>query len=148
MKEWNIRGNRFGQLRRWAAPLVTLLLLAGLVAPAAAHQPWFNDAGSPDPAAPYRLPSALEISQVVYGALTAPEAVDYYTFNAPAGFELSMYVTVPDSPACADYRPAFALLRPGLTQPANMAPAQLPSGVPAPPPGAAWSWSRKANGRS
>ena len=114
------------------------VLLVGAAAPAGAHQPWFNVEGSPDPERPYRLPTPLAVSQVVYGGLAAPDRIDYYAFTAPAGFALDAYLVVPDTPACARFRPAMVVIGPGLTESErtpSTADAPLPAGLPSPAAG-------------
>lgn len=107
--------------------LATALFALALASPAAAHVPWFND-GSPDRDEPFRLRSEMEISQIVYAGLTAPDQVDYYAFSAPPRFELQMYLVTSEAPACAEFRPAFALIGPGLnTSPKMATPVALPA---------------------
>lgn len=115
MRRGNIRGHELRQFHRFGGPVVALLLLVGAVTQVSAHQPWFNEEGSPDPVRPYRLPSALEISQVIYGGLATSGAVDYYTFTAPDQFNLSMYLVTADAEACAEFRPVFAVMGPGIS---------------------------------
>ena len=139
MREPRVLGLGFQFRARSArAGLGLLVALVALLAaaPAGAHQPWFNEAGSPDPAEPYRLPTPLTISQVVYGGFAAPERVDYYAFTAPAGFELTISLVVADAPACARFRPAFALIGPGLPAlDAASAATPVPASVPRPDSG-------------
>ncbi|HYO30459.1 MAG TPA: hypothetical protein VER37_07780 [Thermomicrobiales bacterium] len=99
-------------IRRFAPPAGILSLLA-IAAPASAHVPWFND-GSPDPEQPYRLQTEIDVSQVVYAGFDDGGQVDYYAFTAPSGFDLDMYLVTSSDPACVAFRPAFALIGPGL----------------------------------
>lgn len=127
-----IAGRVVGGLSRrgWAVASIALLALLLCGVPAAAHQPWFNPNGSPDPARPFRLPAAIDISQVVSGGLSGPAAIDYYAFVAPSGFPLNLSLVTPDTAPCADFRPALTLIGPGLAgddgDAANAAAAPLP----------------------
>lgn len=100
-------------LARSSAVVVTLVFLVGANV-ADAHQPWFNAEGSPDRGKPFLLPTPLETSQVVFGALPTERRVDYYGFAAPAGFAWSAYLVVPDTAACDPFRPTLTLFGPGL----------------------------------
>lgn len=91
--------------------LFFVALTVGFSLDAAAHRPWFNDAGSPDPEQPYVLDD-IEISQVIYGALEGPGRVDYYALPVPADFDVDVQIVVPDVAACAQFRPALAVFDP------------------------------------
>ena len=106
-------------------------VLAVSVTAVVAHQPWFN-AGSPDPGEPYVLRTPLEISQVVYGGFTGPGQVDFYTFTAPAGFSIDINLVTDDDDACAEFRPAFTMIGPGVPATERPVPVPLPEAIPAP----------------
>lgn len=81
---WCGRHRRTASFARWSAVAIAVVL-AGGASRAAAHQPWFNPDGSPDPDRPVPLPTALKTSQVVYGALPAERRVDYCAYGAGGG---------------------------------------------------------------
>jgi len=116
---------------RTALSAVALLALCALTAasPAAAHVPFLEpDRPSDAPAVqrdPFpgaiRLPDAA-VSRAVYGTLAPGEAFDAYrlTVSRPSGTPVEMLV--PKSGKYRDFRPAFALIGPGLPA-AGRAPA-------------------------
>lgn len=122
-------------LVRLVVAIASAALAHGVVPPAHAHQPWFNG-GSPDPAKPYAVRTALEISQVIYGGFTGPDQVDFYAFTAPADFAIGLNLVTDDDAACEAFRPAFTLIGPGV-EPADAAVAAPPEPVPAPDEGEA-----------
>ena len=98
------------------------MLVALMPASASAHRPWFNTGGTPDPHHPYRL-TELNVSQVIYSGFDQGDQVDYYGFTADVAFFLDVRLVVPDVPACAAFRPALALIGPGLSAPDAVTPA-------------------------
>jgi hypothetical protein len=100
-------------MSRVRAAVAAALIAGMLIAPAVAHQPWFNLAGSPDPATPYALEN-LEISQVIYGGLGEPDRVDWYAVSLDASWRSDIGIVVPAVEACEAFRPALVLVGPGL----------------------------------
>jgi uncharacterized surface protein with fasciclin (FAS1) repeats len=91
-----------------------------------AHRPLFTDdpAKSPQTAVLIKEP---EISQVVYRQITQQNPQIWLTFEAPADFELFIQLGVPVISRQKDFRPAMALIGPGL--PENDPPFKIPSGL-------------------
>lgn len=119
---------------RMFAPFTAALMLASAFSGASAHQPWFNS-GSPDPGEPYALRTPLEISQVVYGGFTGPDQVDFYTFTAADDFAIDINLVTDDDASCADFRPAFTLIGPGIEPPESAAAIAPPEAAPPPAAG-------------
>lgn len=100
-------------LRRF---MLSVLAIIALLAPsvASAHQPFFNDQGSPtrDRAYVIREPT---VSKAIFGALRYPAQADYYRIELAGPFELAVRLLVPDNPACAAFNPQIALIGRGIT---------------------------------
>ncbi len=114
-------------MRSWTPSLV-LLGLVLLSRPLSAHEPNTSngEAGEYDSAATAFPVEDPDVSQVVYRTVTCEAPQVWLTFEAPAGFALTVTVGVPQIERLAGYRPSLALLGPGLAQ----APADLPLHVP------------------
>ncbi|HOC70434.1 MAG: hypothetical protein BWX80_02417 [Candidatus Hydrogenedentes bacterium ADurb.Bin101] len=69
----------------------------------------------------------IGLSQVVYHEVTAASGSLWMSFDATAGMEASIELGVPFIERFASYRPAFALLGPGLP-PLEQAPVPVPEG--------------------
>lgn len=93
----------------------------------------FNLDGSPDPDRPFRLPAGVEAPQAIYGSLSSAGDGDYYAFTAPADAALNVTLVVAEG--CDGFRPAMAVIGPGLTGTVPSAAGGRPPGAPAPPVG-------------
>lgn len=93
----------------------------------------FNLDGSPDPDRPFRLPAGVEAPQAIYGSLSSAGDGDYYAFTAPADAALNVTLIVAEG--CDGFRPAMAVIGPGLTGTVPSAADGPPPGAPAPPVG-------------
>jgi len=103
--------------------VVCLVAVLGVAFPAAAHKPIVIDGG------PTSLEDALEtesvdISQVAYHRRTAGNPEIWLTFEVTANTPLYLQMGVPKLGRLEDYRPAMALVGPGLPQ------VQLPFEIP------------------
>lgn len=86
--------------------VMTALLLTATAA--LAHQPRYNNQGSPSPDDPFVI-ETIDVSLAIYGALTPDAVIDYYRIDVPTGHRLNFQVFVPQ--ACSDaLRPSIALL--------------------------------------
>jgi hypothetical protein len=99
-------------LGRTLRTLSTALLILGAATPALAHKPIEIGAVSPSQSTALRL-EAVDVSQVVYAELTPGHPQLWLTFDAAAGFDLSISLGVPAGRG-AGYRPSLFLLGPGL----------------------------------
>lgn len=106
--------------------VLTFLVVAASRSPALAHRPTFSDGSAVD------ADSALEIdditvSQVVYHEVTEDAPRLWQTFTAEQGAELWVQIGVPVIDRLKDYRPAVAVLGPGL--PEVSLPFDIPDGL-------------------
>ena len=103
--------------------LLALILLIGSSQPLYAHRPVFTDdaATSPDTAIPLTEP---HISQVVYREITEKTPQIWLTFEVPKDFELYIQVGVPVIDRLEKFRPAMAVVGPGL--PSEKVPFEIP----------------------
>ncbi|MBP7937378.1 MAG: hypothetical protein KA354_22260 [Phycisphaerae bacterium] len=92
---------------------------------ASAHLPIFDDGTAVD-AEHALVVSDIGLSQVVYHEVTEPVQPLWIAFDAVAGQELYFNPGVPAIDRLKDYRPAFALVGPGL--PAATLPFTIPGG--------------------
>jgi hypothetical protein len=88
-----------------------------------AHRPIFTEdkATGPDTAIPIKDP---QISQVVYREITKDSSQVWLTFEVPKDFKLFVQIGVPAIDRLKDFRPAMAIVGPGL--PDNDPPFTLP----------------------
>ena len=99
-------------MKRSFIPQMLLLMFVVLVAPALAHQPFFEDkeftAENPmyikDPT----------ISTAVYATLETPNNIDYYTFNGSKGELVLLSITIPQLAGQENFAPTTALMGPDL----------------------------------
>ena len=108
-------------IRRLAPLAFALLTSFVLVAPASAHQPWFEDKDI-KAEAPWRIKDA-DVSTVVYATLDSASDVDYFSFAGKAGQRVYLAITIPQIKGQDEFAPTMALLGPGL------ATANLPARV-------------------
>lgn len=108
--------------------LLTMLAVAtviwiSLVRPAFAHRPLFtlDAAESPETAVQMANP---DLSQVVYREITDKTPQVWLTFTAPKDFALFIQVGIPKIDRQKDFRPAMALVGPGL--PSEAPPFPIP----------------------
>lgn len=115
---------------RWrmllGAALSVWLLASAPVA--LAHQPGFNDTGSPSVAEAYVI-EQMSVSKAIFGAIRATGTVDYYRFAVPAGFALSAKLYVPSARQCDDTRPALALIGADVAPAGDAGGLALPDGM-------------------
>ncbi len=91
------------------------------VAPASAHQPWFEDKDI-TASSPWQIKDA-DISTVVYATLDSASDVDYFAFKGKAGQRVYLALTIPQIKGQDAFAPTMALTGPGLPS------ATLPSRV-------------------
>jgi len=108
--------------------LLALIPLIWSSKPVYAHRPVFTDdaATSPDTAIPLTEP---HISQVVYREITDKTPQIWLTFEVPENFELYIQVGVPVIDRLETFRPAMALVGPGL--PSEEVPFEMPKSTEA-----------------
>jgi hypothetical protein len=115
---WHIR-----LIRSVGFVLCVLILSALLPRQLLAHRPIFtNDkATSANTAIQIKTP---EVSQVVYREITGASSQVWLSFETPANFKLFVQIGVPVIDRLKDFRPAMAIVGPGLSDKAN--PFKLP----------------------
>jgi hypothetical protein len=100
------------KMKRCSIPLLLAIWLIGFVAPALAHQPFFEDkeftADNPEH---IKDPT---ISTAMYATLETPNNVDYYTFNGSIGQSILLSITIPQISGQENFTPTMALMGPGL----------------------------------
>jgi hypothetical protein len=107
-----------------AAVLFTCLISLGAhVAPANAHKPIFSD-GSAQNADVAIYIDDIDISYVVYHEVTAEANLLWLSFDGNAGQRVFAQLGVPFTERLEDFRPALALLGPGLPE------VDLPFNIP------------------
>jgi hypothetical protein len=94
-----------------------------LVAPAAAHVPVFSDGLAKGPQTAIQV-NDVTISRVVYHEVTDGREQLWITFQGQAGLEVPFRLGVPMIDRLSAYRPALAVLGPGLP------PVDLPFAIP------------------
>ncbi|MCU0509873.1 MAG: hypothetical protein MUC34_16095 [Anaerolineae bacterium] len=94
-----------------AVPMA-LAILALTVAPALAHQPFFEE-GDITAGRPWTVKDAT-VSTAVYAALDARADVDYYAFDGRKGQNILLEMTIPQIAGQELFAPEMALLGPGL----------------------------------
>ncbi len=107
-------------LRLWTV-LVGLLLVTWPQV-VSAHQPVFNDDGSPDTAAPFIIADPA-VSLAISGALREPGALDVYRLDVEAGHTFSFKLMVPE--VCPEFAPLLVFMGPGVTDDMSGLPASL-----------------------
>jgi len=112
---------------RWSPAAVAALLFVVFSLAAWGHKPLSIDAGPyPDPA--HALPvEEIDVSQVVYGELTAAAPTLWLSLEGKAGDPLHLSLGVPVIDRLRAFRPALALVGPGL--PAASVPFAVPEGL-------------------
>ncbi len=94
---------------------------------ALAHRPSFGPGyGSPSTAYVVEDPT---VSIVVYSEITCEAPQLWMSVDAEAGFPLYLQLGVPELPRLKDWRPAIALLAPGLPEPTQAYPFDIPEGM-------------------
>jgi hypothetical protein len=87
-----------------------IIMLVVFVAPATAHQPFFEDkdftADNP------KYINDPTISTAVYAALETPNDVDYYTFYGSNGESILLSITIPQIAGQENFTPIMALMGP------------------------------------
>lgn len=106
--------------------LLTLALLALTVAPAFAHQPFFEDADL-TAANPWPVKDPT-ISTALYATLDTRGDVDYYTFDGRKGQRILLEMTIPQVAGQELFAPEMALLGPGLPVAALPSRVAIPQG--------------------
>jgi hypothetical protein len=113
---------------RWARGVRLVLCVVALqfacgIPSLFAHQPLFTDDKAADPETAIRVKSP-DISQVVYREITKETPQIWLSFEAKKDFELFVQIGVPAIDRLKDFRPAMAIVGPGL--PENDPPFKLP----------------------
>jgi hypothetical protein len=89
-----------------------LIMLIVLVAPGAAHQPFFED--KEFTADNSMLIKDSTISIAVYATLGTPKDVDYYKFNGSKNESVFLSITIPQLAGQENFTPTMALIGPEL----------------------------------
>jgi hypothetical protein len=100
------------------------VVLGVLARPASGHVPVFSDGSAIGPDTAIEVED-VSVSRVVYAEITPSAPQLWITFIGQAGQEVPFRLGVPFIPRLSDFRPALAVLGPGLP------PVQLPFDVPA-----------------
>jgi hypothetical protein len=109
--------------------LLSAVLLLCLCAPRAAdaHRPTFGDGfGSDESAFEIEDP---DISIVLYKEVSCDAPELWMTYEAEEGYPLFIQLGVPNIYRLEGYRPTLALLHPGLPEPAEDLPFEVPEGL-------------------
>jgi len=106
--------------------LVIVAVLIGFPQRLHAHRPVFTEDAATDPetAIPLTEPA---ISQVVYREITEKSPQIWLGFDVPENFELYIQVGVPVIDRLKEFRPAMAVVGPGL--PSEEVPFEIPEGT-------------------
>jgi hypothetical protein len=99
-------------MKRGSIPPVIIIALLIWLAPASAHQPFFEDKDFTDD-----NPGHIEdptISTAMYATLETPNDVDYYIFNGSIGQSILLSITIPQITGQENFTPTMALMGPGL----------------------------------
>jgi hypothetical protein len=106
--------------------VLSVLFGTMLADPVSAHRPVFTEdaATSAATAIPIADPA---ISQVVYREITGKTPQVWLTFTVPKDFDLFVQIGVPAIERLGDFRPAIAVVGPGL--PRGKVPFKLPKGT-------------------
>jgi len=99
-------------LKRSLIPQMLLLMLVVLIAPALAHQPFFEDKEFTSDNPMYIKDPT--ISTAVYATLETPNNTDYYTFNGSKGELVLLSITIPQLAGQENFTPIMALMGPDL----------------------------------
>lgn len=105
----------------FAAVLTLAVLMLTPVAPAHAHQPFFED-----PDSTQTNPLAIEdptISTALYATIDTLTDIDYYIFDAIEGLDVLVGITIPQIEGQLNFAPTVAVIGPGL--PAGILPAVI-----------------------
>ncbi len=89
------------------------VLLAIAAAPVLAHRPIFSDKSAVDPQNAVVI-AEPDISQVIYRPLSKEAPRLWLTFEVKQGFELFIQIGVPKIKGLSNFRPAIAVIGPGL----------------------------------
>lgn len=103
------------------------MLLLILLSDALAHKPSFGP-GYDSPSSAYVVEDPT-VSIVVYSEITCEAPELWMTVDAEPGFPLYLQLGVPELPRLKDWRPAIALLAPGLPAPTEKVPFDIPEGM-------------------
>lgn len=110
----------------WRTAALVLLTCTSFPQPLLAHRPIFTEdaATSFETAIPMTAP---DISQVVYREIAQKTPQVWLTFTVPKDFDLFIQIGVPAIDRLKDFRPAMAVIGPGL--PDKDAPFKMPKGL-------------------
>lgn len=103
-----------------------ILVLTTLDSSVFAHRPIFSDKAATDPLTAIRIDNPA-ISQVVYRELTQKSPYLWFDFEVEKEFDLFVQIGIPKLARFSEYRPAVAVLGPGL--PNKTLPFDIPEGV-------------------
>jgi hypothetical protein len=124
---------------KFLSPVVGLLVVALVVTPALAHQPFFEDEDIVA-AQPWQIDDP-NISTALYATLDSPGDVDYYSFEGLAREVILLELTIPQIEGQETFAPTMALIGPGLPDadlPDQIAPVEGSGAIVIePPPGPA-----------
>jgi hypothetical protein len=93
--------------------LVAAICLLFGAQPALAHTPVFVDSPLIETAYPL---TDVTYQTGLYGALSVPGAVQYYQVTLEEARTISLFLLVPNSPNCREFRPQLAVIGPGVSE--------------------------------
>lgn len=106
-----------------------IILALRLVAPAFAHQPFFEEEDI-EADNPWMIADPT-VSTAVYATLESPTDVDYFAFEGGTGQSILLQITIPQIEGQEEFAPTMVLMGPGLPV------AEIPDPVVPPPDGGA-----------
>lgn len=115
------------QCKLWFGAAAGAALLIGTMS-ALAHVPNLSDGSAVDPNSAIEL-GDVQVSRAFYHEFTADAPQFWVTFTVAERQTLLMNFTVPRIARLEGYRPAFALIGPGLPDPPNDLPFDVPDGA-------------------
>lgn len=107
-----------------------VLLMLSLTVSAHAHQPFFNDAGSPSIAEAYPIVEPT-VSKAIFAAIRISGSIDYYRLDVPADFRLNVQVLVPGVRRCNPFRPSLAVIGQDVAAGGDTTNLEVPEGMQA-----------------
>lgn len=110
--------------------LAILAIVLAAAGPAYAHQPFFNDQGSPSIKEAYPIDEP-RVSKAIFAAVRKTGTADYYQLDLPAGFLVDVQVMVPSARRCDPFRPSLALIGADIKAAGNADGLEIPAGMAA-----------------
>ena len=114
----------------WRFRTALVAAVAGILAlgvqPALAHTPVFVDSPSIETAYPL---TELTYQSGLYGSIAYPGAAQYYQVSLAEPRAVSLFLLVPNSPNCREFRPQIAVIGPGVSELAAHSTLAVPEGM-------------------